>query len=70
MKYNNVSKPQRRKWDKYLAFINEHGPGQLNDWEVSFIQSLSEQREKEDDLSLKQSFKLKEIFKRLEEVLG
>ncbi len=70
MKYNNVSKQQRRKWDRQLAFINENGPGELNDWEVGFIQSLSEQREKADDLSLKQSFKLKQIFKALEEVLG
>ena len=70
MKYNNVSKQQRRKWDRQLAFINENGPSELNDWEVGFIQSLSEQREKEDDLSLKQSFKLKQIFKALEEALG
>ncbi len=70
MKYNNVSKQQRRKWDRQIDFITENGDGLLNDWEAGFIDSLSIRRAAEDDLTLKQSFKLKEIFKRLEEEIG
>lgn len=42
----------------------------LTDWELGFIESMDALLDENTDLSIRQSFKLGEIFKRVEGVVG
>lgn len=62
-----VSELTRRKWDQMIDYIQNSG--QLNDWEKDFMQSLFDRRSV-GDLSMKQSSKLRDIYKREQEKIG
>jgi len=62
--------PERRaKWDRQIHFLCEHS-GYLNDWETGFVDSIELRRSEGKDLSIQQSFKLNEIFHRVEQKVG
>jgi hypothetical protein len=59
------------KWKRYCAFCVKH-MDRLSDWEVSFIDGIAEMLDMNPprELSIKRSFKLGEIYHRLEELIG
>lgn len=60
-----ISDETRKKWDDRIYFLEmEVGPDQLNDWERNFVAHLEAIRRDGRDLSIKQSFKLNEIYYR------
>lgn len=61
-----ITPQMRRKWDKRIAYCLEHSE-EMNEWEVSFINSLEVQRAAEKDLSFRQVQKLYQIYKKVEE---
>lgn len=65
-----VTDQTRRKWAKRIAFCLKY-QDILSDWELGFLESIINRLSDEKvDLSLKQSFKLGEIFKRVEGIIG
>jgi hypothetical protein len=58
----NITDEMREKWRQRIAFL-ESEQGKLSDWELGFIDSIGGK-----DLSLKQSFKLGEIYRRVRDV--
>ena len=65
-----VTDQTRRKWIKRVAFCLKY-QDILSDWELGFLESIINRLSDEKvDLSLKQSFKLGEIFKRVEGIIG
>jgi len=66
---SRISNQTRRKWAKRVAFCLEQ-QNLLTDWELDFIESIDKQLDEKNDLTLRQSFKLGEIFKRMEEKIG
>ncbi len=66
---NRISNQTRRKWAKRIAFCWDQ-QDLLTGWEIGFIESIDKQMDEENDLTLRQSFKLGEIFKRVEEKIG
>lgn len=61
-----ISEQTRKKWIKRTNWLIEQ-QDKLNDWELGFIESVDGLLETEKDLTLKQSYKLGEIFKRIDE---
>lgn len=61
-----VTDEMREKWRHRVNFCKKH-PNKLNDWMLGFIDSLDAQLSSGRDLSLKQSFKLGEIYHEIEE---
>ena len=66
-----ISRKTREQWSSRIKYCIENQSG-LTDWELGFIESLNSMRCFKDnelnmDLSLKQSYKLGEIYHRLEE---
>lgn len=59
----NITDEMREKWKKRIDFL-KNKPGLLSEWELSFVDSI----DKGKDLSLKQSFKLGEIYRRIRDV--
>ena len=55
----NITDEMRTKWKYQITFLEEKQTN-LSDWELGFLDSISGK-----DLSLKQSFKLGEIFRRI-----
>jgi hypothetical protein len=59
----------RDLWRRQVSFVLDH-PSHLNDWESDFIDSMTVLVEHDDSLSIKQSFKLSKIYKRVEWEVG
>jgi hypothetical protein len=59
----NITDEMRTKWKKQIAFLEEH-QDRLSEWELGFVDSVGNGK----DLSLKQSFKLGEIYRRIRDV--
>jgi len=59
------------KWRRYTAFCIKH-MDKLNDWEVDFIDGIAEMLDMNPprELSIKRSFKLGEIYHRLDDGIG
>ena len=66
---NKISNQTRRKWAKRVVFCLEY-QNLLTDWELGFIEKMDILLDQNVDLSLRRSFKLGEIFKRVEGVVG
>ena len=64
-----ISDQTRRKWAKRVAFCLEY-QDLLTDWELGFMEKMDILLDKEIDLSIRRSFKLGEIFKRVEGEVG
>lgn len=64
-----ISNQTRRKWAKRAAFCLEY-QDLLTDWELGFVESMDTLLDKKIDLSIGRSFKLGEIFKRVEGDVG
>jgi hypothetical protein len=56
---------------RYVAFCSRH-LDRLNDWEVGFIDGINEMLDMNPprELSLKRSFKLLELYQRLQDEIG
>lgn len=61
-----VTDEMREKWKGRVSFCKKHHHA-LGDWALSFIDSIDVQLNAGRDLSLKQSFKLGEIYHDLED---
>lgn len=55
-----ITESMREKWRERIDFLLDNQSA-LTDWELSFIESVDSVR----DLTIKQSFKLGEIFNRV-----
>ena len=58
----NITDEMRTKWKHQIGFLEEK-QDILSDWELGFLDSIGGK-----DLSLKQSFKLGEIYRRIRDV--
>lgn len=58
-----ISEKTKQKWNIRIDYCVEH-QDELNDWELGFIESICL---KDKDLTIRESFKLGEIFHKLEE---
>jgi hypothetical protein len=58
----NITDEMKAKWKHQIAFLEER-QDKLSDWELGFIDSIEGK-----DLSLKQSFKLGEIYRKIRDV--
>jgi len=68
---NMLKEKIKTEWDKRIRFLEMvAGPGMLNDWEWDFVAHMEAIRGYGYDLSIKQSFKLGQIFHKFEEKLG
>ena len=56
----NITDEMRAKWKNQIDFLEER-QNKLSDWELGFIDSVGTGK----DLTLKQSFKLGEIYRRI-----
>lgn len=56
----NITDEMRQKWNERIEFCIDN-QGKLSDWEREFIDSIYGKN----DLSIKQSFKLGEIYRRI-----
>lgn len=61
-----ISEETRIKWDEYLDFVIDNQDN-LNDWELEFIDDMWAKRSRGEDLTIRQSFRLNKIKKRIEE---
>ncbi len=61
-----ISEQRRKKWVKRINWLIDQ-QDKLNDWEIGFIESVDRLLETGFDLTLRQSYKLGEIFKRIDE---
>jgi len=57
----STSEETKKKWDEKIDYLEEHST-LLSDWELTFLDSISERRRKDQELSWKQSKKLGEIY--------
>ncbi len=64
-----VTADMRKRWDHRIEFLLEYHK-HMSDWEVEFVDSLSMHRSNGENLSMKQSAKLTEVFHRIEERVG
>ena len=64
-----ISNQTRRKWAKRVAFCLEQ-QALLTDWELGFIEDMDRLLDKKIDLRIGQSFKLNEIYHKVEEATG
>ena len=60
-----VSDETREKWDEYIEFVI-FNQDPLNDTELEILEKCQDTRDKGLDLSIKQSFWLNKMVKRLE----
>lgn len=66
-----ISEKTRAEWDRRIRFLELiAGPKRLNDWEWDFVSHMEALRNYGFDLSLRQSFKLGQMFHKFEEKLG
>ena len=65
-----ISIHTKKVWDDRIAYVLEYGDQFLSEWEREFVDSLEIRRSKGTDLTQKQSRKLTEIFRRIEEEIG
>ena len=66
-----VSDETRKKWRERVDYLlEEEHASRLNDWEAGFVQDMEQRLANEKDLSLAQSYRLNEIFHRIEEAVG
>ena len=56
----------RQKWSTRTDYLIEQ-QNKLTDWEIGFIEDMDRKLDSGMDLTIKQSFKLGEIFKRIDE---
>lgn len=61
-----VTDEMREKWKHRVAFCKDH-LGDLDDWSIDFIDSIDMQLSAGNDLTLRQSFKLGQIYHEVEE---
>lgn len=64
-----ISNQTRRKWAKRVAFCWEQ-QDLLTDWELGFIEDMDRLIDSGTDLRLGQSYKLNEIYHKVEEEIG
>ena len=64
-----VSEETRAKWRRYIEFLTAH-PDWMTLWEMEFAKSIAEWLAGGRDLTLNQSFKLAQVFHRVEERVG
>lgn len=60
-----ITDEMREKWRHRVTFCKDR-PASLNDWMLDFIDSLDAQLNAGRDLTIKQSFKLGEIYHEVE----
>lgn len=65
-----ISQETRNKWTREVEFLEESGWDECSDWECGFIEAMSIRLEQGGDLTFKQSSKLADIYKRVQEKLG
>ncbi|MBA7543945.1 hypothetical protein ES705_36289 [subsurface metagenome] len=66
-----ISERKRKEWNSRIRFLElVVGPEKLNEWEWNFVTHMEAIRMNEWDLTIKQSFKLGQIFHKYEEKLG
>jgi hypothetical protein len=66
-----VSDETRKKWRERVDYLlEEDHASRLNDWEAGFVQDMEQRLANGRDLSLAQSYRLNEIFHRIEEAVG
>ena len=64
-----ISEETREKWKERIGFCTEHSRC-LNEWELSFMDSVDEWLSSGKDLTFKQSKVVNRIFHRVEEEVG
>jgi hypothetical protein len=64
-----VSEETRKKWAHYIEFLTAH-PDWMTFWEMEFTKSIADWLSGGRDLTLNQSFKLGQVFHRVEERIG
>ena len=64
MSKETITEEMIDRWDKQLEYCIEH-QDKLNDWEIEFISSIFKQKEYRNDLTIKQSFKLNDIYNKI-----
>lgn len=64
-----IEEERKAMWKERLAFCIKY-TDRLSDWEIGFIDSIDSQFDKKGELTLKQSFKLGQIYHKLEEEIG
>ena len=64
-----ITQKTRNKWDKRIKFLRAH-PEHITEWESNFLLSIRTKRFYHEVLSLHQSFKLNEIYNRVDWKIG
>ena len=59
-----ISDDTRRKWSSRIRVLLTR-QDELSDWELGFIESISDRRDNGEDLTFNQSLKLNQIFNKI-----
>lgn len=65
----SISEHTRRRWSDQVQYLLDHAE-EMTDWEVEFVDSMEELLSRGADLSMKQSFKLRQIYDDVQEEVG
>jgi hypothetical protein len=63
-----ITQEMRDKWTRHIAFCKKH-TNKLDEWSLGFIDSIDKLISEKKDLTIKQSFKLGEIYHKIEEAI-